>query len=162
MSKTPGAGDGSLRAMASIRTETLIDLAPDAVWDALRDWGAPHERLVPGFVTDCRLDGPDRIVTFFNGATVKELFVDCDDAQRRLVWSVVDGPYAHHNGAAQLFAEPDGTTRFIWTADVLPHELAPHTRELMEQGTAIIQRTLSRCGEPVAAGQASPNSASVA
>src|SRR5262245_32487883 len=73
-------------AMATVRTQTLIDAHPDVVWDALRDFGALHERLAPGFVTDCRLDGPDRIVTFFNGVTLKELFIDCDDGARRLAW----------------------------------------------------------------------------
>ena len=50
--------------MASIRKEIVVDARPDDVWAALRDWGAVHRRLVPGFVTDTRLDGPDRIVTF--------------------------------------------------------------------------------------------------
>jgi hypothetical protein len=121
----------------------LIDAHPDVVWDALRDFGALHERLVPGFVTDCRLDGPDRIVTFFNGVTLKELFINSDDDARRLAWSIVDGPYTHHNGVAQLFAEGE-QTRFVWTTDLLPHELAPRTREMMDRGTAIMQQTLSR------------------
>jgi uncharacterized protein YndB with AHSA1/START domain len=128
--------------MASIRTETTIDASPDEVWDALRDWGALHTRLVPGFVIDTRLDGPDRIVTFFNGVTVREVLVTLDDTARRLVWSIVDGPYSHHNGAAQVLLDADGTTRFVWTADVLPDAAAERTKELMEQGTATVRRTL--------------------
>ena len=62
--------------MASIRTETVIDAPPEQVWAALREWGALHERLVPGFVTDTRLDGNDRIVTFADGAVVREVLVD--------------------------------------------------------------------------------------
>ena len=54
--------------MASIREEMVIDASPDAVWDALRDVGALHTRLVPGFVTDTRLEPGARVVTF---ATVK-------------------------------------------------------------------------------------------
>jgi hypothetical protein len=42
--------------MASIRREFLIDARPDDVWDAVRDLGALHTRLVPGFVTDCKLE----------------------------------------------------------------------------------------------------------
>jgi uncharacterized protein YndB with AHSA1/START domain len=141
--------------MATVQTETIINARVERVWDALRDWGALHERLVPGFVTDCRLDGPDRIVTFFNGSTVRELFIDCDEGAHRLVWSVVDGPYTHHNGAAQVFAEADGRTRFVWTADLLPDHLAPRTRELMEQGTTAVNRTLSE-GADAAAAQPGP------
>jgi uncharacterized protein YndB with AHSA1/START domain len=128
--------------MASIRTETTIDASPDEVWDALRDWGALHTRLVPGFVTDVRLEGPDRIVTFFNGATVREVLVTLDDTARRLVWSIVGGPYTHHNGAAQVLLDADGSTRFVWTADLLPDATAERTKEMMERGTATVRRTL--------------------
>ena len=38
------------------------------VWAALRDWGALHERLAPGFVANTHIDGNDRIVTFADGA----------------------------------------------------------------------------------------------
>ena len=50
--------------MASIQKDIIIDANPNDVWDALRDFGALHTRLVPGFVTDTRLDGDARIVTF--------------------------------------------------------------------------------------------------
>jgi uncharacterized protein YndB with AHSA1/START domain len=127
--------------MASIRKEVVIDAHPEHVWAALRDWGAVHQRLVPGFVVDARLEGEDRIVTFSNGSVVRELLVALDDDARRLVWSVVDGPYTHHNGAAQVFAEGE-CTRFVWTADLLPHDLAGRTSELMELGIGVVKRTL--------------------
>ncbi len=128
--------------MACIRKEIVIDATPDDVWGAVRDWGAPHERLVPGFVVDTRLDGEDRIVTFFNGTVLRELLVDLDDDARRLVWSVVDGPYTHHNASAQVFEEGAGRARFVWIADLLPDELAAPTAPLMEQGTAVVKQTL--------------------
>ncbi|MDX6632905.1 MAG: hypothetical protein QOG09_748 [Solirubrobacterales bacterium] len=128
--------------MPSIRTETLIEAPLADVWAALSAWGAIHERLVPGFVVDCRLDGNDRIVTFFNGAEVRERLIDCDEESHRLVWSIVDGPYTHHNGAAELSDEGDGGTRFVWTADLLPAELAEPTVAMMEQGTQTIKKTL--------------------
>jgi len=128
--------------MASIRKEISIDASVDAVWDALRDWGALHERLVPGFVVDTQLDGEDRIVTFFEGTTLRELLVDLDDDARRLAWSVVDGPYTHHNASAQVFAEGEGAAKFVWIADLLPDELAPRTGEMMQEGTSAVKRTL--------------------
>ena len=131
----------SIYPMASIRTEVLIDARPDDVWDALRDWGALHERLVPGFVTDTRLDGADRIVTFFNGAVVREVLIDSDDEARRLVWSIADGPYTHHNGAAQVHDE-GGRARFVWVADLRPDAAAAPTREMMERGTQVVRQTL--------------------
>jgi uncharacterized protein YndB with AHSA1/START domain len=128
--------------MASIRKEIEIDARPEDVWDALRDWGAIHERLVPGFVVDARLDGADRIVTFFNGMEARELLVDLDDDARRLAWSVVDGPYTHHNGVAQVFAVDGGRSRFVWVADLLPDAAAAATGEMMEQGIGVVKQTL--------------------
>jgi Polyketide cyclase / dehydrase and lipid transport len=127
--------------MASIRKELELAARPDDVWDALRDWGALHERLVRGFAVDTRLDGPDRVVTFFNGAVMREVLVDCDEDARRLAWSIVDGPYTHHHGVAQVFTDGEGA-RFVWTTDLLPDDLAPATSDLMDQGIAAVQRTL--------------------
>jgi hypothetical protein len=128
--------------MASIIKQRTIQASSDEVWDALRDWGALHERLAPGFVVDARLDGADRIVTFFNDIVVRERPVAIDDEHRRLVWSIVEGPYAHHNGAAQVIANEDGTTQFVWTADLLPDELAEPTAEIMERGLDTMKATL--------------------
>ncbi len=130
--------------MACVRKEILIDARPEDAWAALRDWGDVHRRLVPGFVVDARLDGDDRIVTFFNGAVVRELLVDLDDDARRLVWSVAEGPYTHHNASAQVFADGEGRTRFVWIADFLPHDIAAHIDALMERGVGVLKATLER------------------
>ena len=122
MFKTPARPPTRLEAMASIHLEILIEARPDAVWDALRDWGALSTRLVPGFVTSSRVEGQVRVVTFFNGAEVSERIIDVDDDARRLVWTMFDGPYTHHNGAAQVFPAGQSGTRFVWTCDLLPDE----------------------------------------
>jgi carbon monoxide dehydrogenase subunit G len=128
--------------MASISKEIQIDAPPDQVWDAVRDFGALHTRLVPGFVTDCRMDGDDRIVTFATGAVMREVLIDSDDAERRLAWSIVDGPYRHHNGVAQVFAEGEGS-RFVWTTDLLADdEVVNVTAQSMEAGLAVAKKTL--------------------
>jgi hypothetical protein len=138
--------------MASIHKELTIDARPEVVWDALRDWGALHERLVPGFVVAAELDGEDRVVTFFNGSVVRELFVDLDEESRRLVWAIHDSPLGleHHNASAQVFADGEDRTRFVWIADLLPHSLAPTVSQLMEQALSTIKRTLEPAGEAVA------------
>jgi Polyketide cyclase / dehydrase and lipid transport len=136
------AHDKQGATMASIRKEILIDASPEDVWTAVRDWGALHERLVPGFAVDTRLDGDDRIVTFANGTVLREILVDLDDEACRLVWSVVDGPYTHHNASAQIFGDGEHGARFVWTADLLPNELAAGTGQAMEQGTNVVKQTL--------------------
>ena len=129
--------------MASVTKQVLIDAPPDEVWDALRDFGAVHERLAPGFVVDALLEGDTRVVTFFNGAVARELLVDIDDDARRLVYSVVDGPLnaTHDNSSAQVVADTRGS-RFVWTKDVLPNEIAPRIDDLMEQGLGVVKETL--------------------
>ena len=42
--------------MASIKREVPISARSEHVWDALRDVGALHQRLAPGFVTEARLE----------------------------------------------------------------------------------------------------------
>src|SRR5215207_2909648 len=109
--------------MASIIREFVIDADPTDVWEALRDFGAVHERLVPGFVVACDLDKPDsREVTFFNGAIAREVLVGIDEDARRLAYSVVEGPLGstHHNASAQVGANGGDGSRFIWITDVLP------------------------------------------
>lgn len=128
--------------MASIHKQIVVEAPPDEVWAALRDWGALHRRLVRGFVVDTRLEGGDRIVTFFEGSVVRERLIDLDDARRRLVWSIVDGPYAHHNGAASVHDEGDGRTRFVWVADLLPDDLVERTEQMMDRGLEAIKQTL--------------------
>ena len=131
--------------MASIIEEKVIAAAPEDVWAALRDFGAVHVRLAPGFVVDAQLDGDRaRVVTFANGAVAREVLVGVDDAARRLSYSVVEGPLgaSHHNASAQVFAGPGGTTRFMWITDVLPDDLGAPVRQLMQQGIAVIADTL--------------------
>jgi len=129
--------------MASITKGIRIDARPETAWDALRDVGALHTRLVPGFVTDTRLEDDSRIVTFANGMVARERIVTVDGDARRVVWTVVGAAMTHHNGAAQVLAEGDGC-RFVWTADLLPDELAPTIAGMMEQGIAVIKTTLER------------------
>ena len=46
--------------MASISKEVNLDASPERVWEAVRDFDALHKRLVPGFVTDAKMDGDAR------------------------------------------------------------------------------------------------------
>ena len=130
--------------MASIRKEIRIDARPETAWAALRDVGALHTRLVPGFVVDTRLEEGARIVTFGNGLVVRELIVDVDDAARRVVWSAVGGSMSHHNASARVFPDGANGCRFVWIADLLPNEVAPAIEAMMEQGIAVIKKTLER------------------
>jgi len=130
--------------MASLHKEVRIAARAETAWAALRDVGALHTRLVPGFVTDTHLEDGARVVTFGNGMVARELIVDVDDAARRVAWSVVGGRMTHHNASAQVLPDGPGGCRFVWIADLLPNEVAPAIAAMMEQGIAVIKDTLER------------------
>jgi carbon monoxide dehydrogenase subunit G len=132
--------------MASIHREIVVEDRPERVWDAIRDVGALHIRLVPGFVTGCRLDGDARIVTFANGMVAREPIIDLDDHARRLVWSTDGGPLTHYNASVQVFAEHEGRTRVVWIADLLPNEMAETIGGMIDQGMSAMKRTLDAAG----------------
>jgi len=127
--------------MASIREEIFTTAQAHKVWDAIRDVGALHTRLVPGFVVDTRLEEGARIVTFGNGMTVREPIVDIDDRRRRLVWSVTGGTTTHYNASVQVFDEGNGS-RVVWIADLLPNDAAEKVGAMMKQGIEVTKRTL--------------------
>jgi hypothetical protein len=131
--------------MASIHKDIPIDASPADVWDAVRDFGALHTRLVPGFVTDTRLDGDTRIVTFASGNVAREILVDCDDARRRLVYAIAANERVkHYSASVQVIADGTTRSRMIWIVDVLPNEIAPFVSAQMDQGALAVQNTLAR------------------
>jgi carbon monoxide dehydrogenase subunit G len=131
--------------MPTIHLETMIDVPPSRVWDAARDVGALHDRLVPGFVaaTEMLADAatPTRRVTFVNGAVADERIVSIDDEDRRLVWSIAG--VEHHVGALQVFDAGEGT-RVTWTADLLPDALAERFAPMMAAGLAAMKSHFER------------------
>ena len=130
--------------MASIRREMLVEARAQHVWDAIRDVGAIHTRLAPGFVVDTRLEEGARVVTFGNGLVARELIVDVDDKARRLVWAVVGGQLSHHNASLQVFADGEKRSRVVWVADLLPNELAATIGGMIDQGMVVMKKTLER------------------
>lgn len=131
--------------MATVHVEILIDQPVETVWDAARDVGALHTRLVPGFVVDTQLEPsaapPVRIVTFASGFVARETIVTVDDTRRRVVWSISGEGVEHHNGALQLHEESPGRTRAVWIADVLPDALAEAYAPLMQKGLEVMKVT---------------------
>jgi carbon monoxide dehydrogenase subunit G len=129
--------------MASIRKDIPIDAPADHVWNAVRDFGAVHRRLAPGFAIDARLDGDARIVTFANGHVAREVLVDCDEARRRLVYAIANGRVSHYNASVQVLAEDEARSRLIWIVDVLPHAMAPTIDAQMDQAARAMQQALA-------------------
>jgi hypothetical protein len=130
--------------MASIHKDIPIDAPAHAVWDAVRDFGAVHTRLAPGFVIDAKLDGESRIVTFANGLVARELLVDCDEERQRLVYAVISERVTQHSASIQIVADGETRCRMIWITDVLPHTIAPYISSQMDLGAAAVQKSQAK------------------
>jgi len=128
--------------MASIRKEIVTKANADQVWSALRDIGALHTRLVPGFVVDTRLEPGARIVTFGNGMVVREPIVDVNDEARRVVWSAENDRLTHYNASAQVFTGDNGQTKVVWISDLLPNDAAEFVAQMMEEGMKAMKTRL--------------------
>jgi Polyketide cyclase / dehydrase and lipid transport len=130
--------------MATIRSELKTRAPASEVWSAIRDVGALHTRLVPGFVVDTKLEPGARFVTFINGVTLREPIITLDDESRRLVWTQDGGRARHYNGALQVTELTDGLTSVVWTADFLPDDIGGYMSQAIEAGMAAMQRSLDR------------------
>lgn len=133
--------------MATVRKEIVTRAHVQDVWEALRDVGALHTRLVPGFVTDTRLEPGARIVTFANGMAVREPIITIDEEARRIVWSAEGGSATHFNASAQVTAAENGGAVVIWIADFLPDAIKNGINSMMSAGAAAMKTALDRLAE---------------
>jgi|SRR5688572_12841148 hypothetical protein len=130
--------------MATLHNSIFIEAAPERIWDAARDIGALHTRLVPGFIVDTKLEGDAaRIVTFGNGMVAREPIISVDNERRRLAWSAEGAQTTHYNAVLEIVPEANGT-RVRWTTDLLPHEMAKPIQGLQEQALAIMKKTFEQ------------------
>ena len=128
--------------MAAICKEIEIKRSKAFVWNAIRDVGQIHKRLVPGFVTECRLEGDSRYLTFGNGMSMREMIISIDDEICRHSWSAHGEPLTHYNASAQVFEITENTSRVVWIADLMPHDVAGPISEMIQVGLETMKRTL--------------------
>ena len=129
--------------MATLHKEISIAAGPERIWDAARDIGALHTRLVPGFVRDTRVDGDTRVVTFENGLVVRESILSVDDDRRRMAWTADGGTTKHYNAVLQVFPEGTGS-RVVWTTDLLPNEQAEPIAAFQDLGLAAMKKAFEQ------------------
>jgi carbon monoxide dehydrogenase subunit G len=131
--------------MASIHKEFIVNTQPEAVWAALRDFGAVL-RLAPGFLTDCHLESEQgmtvRVVTFWDGRVAREFLVDIDDARKRLVYAEPGGRFITRSAALQVFAKGETMSRVTWTIDLLPDEFGTLISSNMDKAVTAMKQTL--------------------
>ncbi len=130
--------------MASIYKEIVIEASPEHVWEAIRDVGAVHRRLTPGILVETRLDGEERILTFAQGAVVRELIVTIDDEAHRLAYAVIEGSArtTFHHASMQVFEHDERSSRLVWITDFLPNSQATSITKIINRGAEIMKNTL--------------------
>ncbi|WP_217595187.1 SRPBCC family protein [Cohnella sp. GbtcB17] len=130
--------------MPSIRKEIYVDRSPEQVWDAVRDVGAFHVRLVPGYTENTLLDGYERTLTLPDGGSVRELIVAVDEGERRMVFAVKEGrmPLLHHHASFQVFPDSGRGSMLVWVTDFLPEALAPQIQAQVDRVSAVIKQTI--------------------
>lgn len=143
MSKPLPQEPAKLMAMAAAHEEFVVNAPAHLVWAAVRDVGAA-DRIFRGVLQHSQPTEDGRVVTFVDGAVVREVVVDLDDDRRRLAYTAVDGPLgaAHHHSTMQVLEAEDGWSRVVWVTDVLPDRLAAPVAALMHRGAAAMQATL--------------------
>jgi carbon monoxide dehydrogenase subunit G len=129
--------------MSTLVREIVLDAPADRVWQAVRDFGAVHERLAPGFVVACALEGDTRVLTFANGAVAREYLIGVDEDRRRLAYGIRNERVSHYNASVQIVGEEHGT-RLVWTIDLLPNELTDYIARQMDDATRSMKAALER------------------
>lgn len=128
--------------MASIHNETILQVPPTTVWAALSAVDKAHVAFA-GVLSDCRFEREDvRVVTFVDGRAVKEQIISIEPARMRIAYTVIESPLVHHSASMQVTDAGNGTSRFLWTTDVLPHDAAEWIRPLMDAGARALQTNI--------------------
>ena len=130
--------------MATIYREFLVDAPAAEAWSAISDVGNVHKRLAIGFVTDTKMEGDMRTVTFANGVTIQERMVTIDDGNMRFAYAATGGRASHHNASFQVFAINEKQCRVLWITDLLPDEVVPAVTDIVDNGIKAIQATLKK------------------
>ena len=127
--------------MASIYSEKTVRVPADKAWAALSYIANPH-RLFAGVLTDAKIDGKVRTVTFANGMVAQERIIDVDGKRRRVAYTVLGDMFEHHSASMEIVPDGPDRCRFIWTTDLLPDDRVQMVAPLMEQGAQALVRTL--------------------
>lgn len=128
--------------MPTIRKDLIIETSAGTVWDAVRDVGQVHKRLLPGVLIDARLEDGARVVSFANGMVVRELIVDLNDEQRRFAYAATGGRASHHNASIEVVPVDEHRCRLVWITDLLPDTMVSPISALVEEGARVMKLTL--------------------
>lgn len=140
----PTDGEGEL--MGHVQVDGEIGASVDEVWKLLRDFGGFVESM--GLPVEVQGEGIGQTRTIQMGPdpTVERL-EECDDAAKRLVYSIVSGPIpvANYRSTMQLSPAGEGRCRLDWSSTfdtpegASPDDVANIVRGIYQGGLAGLQ-----------------------
>jgi hypothetical protein len=132
--------------MASLYRDIPLNSDAARAWATLRD-SRNIARVFAGVLTDARVDGDLRTVTFANGNVVQERIVTVDDERMRVAYTVCGLNFEHYAASMQIVVdevdEATGRCRLVWVCDFLPEERRALVEPLMDAGSAAAARNLA-------------------
>lgn len=128
--------------MVAIFRSVEVSKNADQAWDLVGRFDDPVS-LAPGFATACEMIDGERVVTFADGGTVREVLVARDDTRRRLSYTAVRGRSSHHHAVMEVVPIDDKSSRIVWVTDVLPDSIGAFVAQRMDDGIAAIKRGFS-------------------
>jgi len=105
----------------AVEVEEIIHAAPDKVWEMAADFGALNTFVEA--IQTCEIEdtgnGPVRILTLQDGATVKEKLISLDDKLRKLTYNILESPMPIENYVGTMMvkeADEEDASVFHWSS----------------------------------------------
>ena len=106
----------------SIRHEIRIHRPAADVW-ALAGDAAKLHHWFPG-VTDCTVDGNNRVIITGSGTPMPEEILVCDNTQRRFQYRLTIPIFKHHRGTIDVIDLGDDTSLVVYSTEADPRTMA--------------------------------------
>jgi uncharacterized protein YndB with AHSA1/START domain len=106
----------------AIRHHVRIQRPAVDVWELAGDPARLHEWF-PG-ITECKVDGNQRVITLGSGLTMPEEIMVNDRVQRRFQYRITAPMFVFHRGTIDVIDLDDGTCVVIYTTEADPRTMA--------------------------------------
>jgi len=108
--------------LGSIRHQIRIGRSADDVWARVRDAAGLHTWF-PG-LTDCQVDGNNRVIFLGSGMAMPEEILVNDDVQRRFQYRITAPIFRHHRGTIDVIELNDDECMVVYSTEADPRTMA--------------------------------------
>jgi len=108
--------------LGSIRHQIRIRRSADDVWARVRDAAGLHTWF-PG-LTDCQVEGNNRVIFLGSGMAMPEEILAIDDVQRRFQYRITVPIFRHHRGTIDVIELDDQECLVVYSTEADPRTMA--------------------------------------